>query len=495
MLKYKRLTTISACLLFISAGLSAAELSNLLSTDVVVVGAGGTGVSAAAAAYQNGAKVIILEKMPFIGGSSALAGGAIAAGDSNAQKRANMTDTTAEGFANIWINDQQRSYPGGDKTLPDVAKIKNISKEFTVTANWLEDTIGHKFATPRPFGYGGPNYAHAPAESPIPKSGRGSSPAGGRFVIKAFQNYLTEKNIPIYTSSPVDELIVDNKGSVVGVRGRSKNGEKFEVKAKAVVLATGGFPHNEEMLKRLVPAYAKYAKVSVASVGNTGDGINMAKRIGASEYKDAWVIGLQAGAQKKELNATFSTKNKYKDSVFVNDEGKRFVKEDLPYLTDAIAHQKAAWAITDSTDPKKVEVLKQYNDPNIAVHGSTWQELAKAMGVSTENLVTTMTAYNEACRTGDDKLFNKPKEHLLPFLNPPYFAVRVVPQTGGTIGGIKTNDKFQVLRDDNTVIKGLYAGGEVTNRPYYNRVYTSGSGLGIAYTSGRIAGTNAAKEK
>lgn len=107
MLKYKRLTTISACLLFISAGLSAAELSNLLSTDVVVVGAGGTGVSAAAAAYQNGAKVIILEKMPFIGGSSALAGGAIAAGDSNAQKRANMTDTTAEGFANIWINDQQ----------------------------------------------------------------------------------------------------------------------------------------------------------------------------------------------------------------------------------------------------------------------------------------------------------------------------------------------------------------------------------------------------
>ena len=317
----------------------------------------------------------------------------------------------------------------------------------------------------------------------------------GRFVIKAFQNYLTEKNIPIYTSSPVDELIVDNKGSVVGVRGRSKNGEKFEVKAKAVVLATGGFPHNEEMLKRLVPAYAKYAKVSVASVGNTGDGINMAKRIGASEYKDAWVIGLYAGAQKKELNATFSTKNKYKDSVFVNDEGKRFVKEDLPYLTDAIAHQKAAWAITDSTDPKKVEVLKQYNDPNIAVHGSTWQELAKAMGVSTENLVTTMTAYNEACRTGDDKLFNKPKEHLLPFLNPPYFAVRVVPQTGGTIGGIKTNDKFQVLRDDNTVIKGLYAGGEVTNRPYYNRVYTSGSGLGIAYTSGRIAGTNAAKEK
>ena len=181
--------------------------------------------------------------------------------------------------------------------------------------------------------------------------------------------------------------------------------------------------------------------------------------------------------------------------MFVNEEGKRFVNEDIPYLTDHIASQKAAWAITDNSDPARVAPLNAYNDPKIAVHGNTWEELAKAMGVPAKNLAETMNAYNRAAETGHDSLFNKPKEHTLPFLKAPFYAVRVIPQTGGTIGGVKVNDKFQVLRADGSVIKGLYAGGEVTNRPFYNRVYTSGSGLGIAYTSGRIAGTNAAKEK
>ena len=96
-----------------------------------------------------------------------------------------------------------------------------------------------------------------------------------------------------------------------------------------------------------------------------------------------------------------------------------------------------------------------------------------------------MKDYNAACTTGDDKAFGKAKEFLKPFAKPPFFAVRVVPKTGGTIGGVKVNDKFQVVRED----------GSVINRPYYNRVYTSGTGLGIAYTSGRIAGTNAAAER
>lgn len=489
----KLLTASLVAALFSGTPAFAANVENL-STDVLVVGGGGTGVSAAAAAHQAGAQVILMEKLPFIGGSSAFSGGAIAAGDSNAQKREGMTGLSAEGYANIWLNDQKRSFPGGDPTLPDERKVRMLSKELTTTANWMESTIGHKFAKPRPFGYGGPNYAHAPAESPVPKSGRGSSPAGGRFVIKSFQTYLNKENVPIMTGTAVEDLIVNKNGDVIGVKAR-KGKQEIEVKAKAVVLATGGFARNKAMLERLVPPYAQYSDVSVATMGATGDGINMAKKVGADEYKDAWVIGLYAGSPKKELNKTFSTNNKYKDSLFVNEEGKRFVNEDIPYLTDHIASQKAAWAITDNSDPARVAPLNAYNDPKIAVHGNTWEELAKAMGVPAKNLAETMNAYNRAAETGHDSLFNKPKEHILPFLKAPFYAVRVIPQTGGTIGGVKVNDKFQVLRADGSVIKGLYAGGEVTNRPFYNRVYTSGSGLGIAYTSGRIAGTNAAKEK
>ena len=117
------------------------------------------------------------------------------------------------------------------------------------------------------------------------------------------------------------------------------------------------------------------------------------------------------------------------------------------------------------------------------------------MGVSQQSLRATMEQYNQACKDKKDTLLNKEPEFLVPVDKAPYYAVRVIPSTMGTIGGLQTNNKFQVLRADGSVIKGLYAGGETANRPFYRRVYTSGTGLGLAYTSGRIAGENAAKEK
>lgn len=465
-----------------------------LNTDVIVVGAGGTGMAAAASAVEHGAKVIVLEKLGLIGGSSALAGGAIAAGDSNAQKRAGETETTTDGFAKIWLDDQTRSYKGGSPNYPDEALVRKMTAEFTTTVNWLEDVVGHTFAKPRPFGYGGPDYAHAPAESPIPASGRGSSAAGGRFVIKNLKLYLDKMGAEVRTGTPVESLILAKDGTVEGVIAHDRKA-RYEIRGKAVVLATGGFAHNKEMMEELVPAYAPYTDISVASPGATGDGIRMAMAAGAERYSDAWVIGLFVNGTKPGLAASFTSKDKYKDRVFVNESGNRFMNEDLPYLTDPIAMQKAVWAIVDSADPAKTEKLKGLNDPKVAVSGGTWEELAKAMGVSPENLAATMKTYNDACATGEDKAFGKPKAFLKPFGKAPFYAVRVVPQTGGTMGGVKVNDRFQVLRADGSVIKGLYAGGEVMNRPYYNRVYTSGTGLGIAYTSGRIAGMYAAAEK
>ena len=333
-----------------------------LSADVVVVGAGGTGVAAAASAAQHGAKVIVFEKMPFIGGSSALAGGAIAAGDTKPQARAGEKETTSEGFMKIWLNDQKRSYRGGSKAYPDEALVKSMTFAFTDTINWLEEVVGHTFAKPRPFGYGGPDYAHAPAESPVPASGRGSSPAGGRFVIKNVKLYLDKMGVPVRTATPVTDLIQNEKGEVVGVKAADKKAV-YEVSAKAVVLATGGFAHNKEMMERLVPVYAPFTDKSVATVGATGDGIRMAVKAGGVEYEDAWVIGLYVSGAKPEYSKTFTSKDKYKDRVFVNEKGERFVNEDLPYLTDPVAMQKAVWAIVDSQDPKKVEVLNGVQDP------------------------------------------------------------------------------------------------------------------------------------
>jgi fumarate reductase flavoprotein subunit len=465
-----------------------------MNTDVVVIGGGGTGLSAAASAHQNGAKVILLEKLAFVGGSSALSGGALAGGHTNPQQRAATPEVSDEGFANIWIKDQERSFPGGDAAMPDANRIRRVMKDMDETINWMESTIGHKFAVPRPFGYGGPNYAHAPAEAPIPASGRGSTAAGGRFVIQAFKTYLDKEGVPVMTGTRAQELITDGKGRVVGVRAK-KGQQEIEIRAKAVVLGTGGFARNKELLQQYTPSYAPYTAVSNATPGATGDGIIMAKKVGAAGFKDGWVMGLCPVSPKRELNNTFRTKNVYKDDVFVNQDGVRFVKEDLPYIVDPIAEQKTAWAILDSSDAAKAELLSKESDPTIVAKGATWKELAKAMGVPEAALTKTMENYNRYCVDKKDPEFNKVSEFLVPVAKAPFFAVRVIPSTMGTMGGVKTNDKFQVLRADGSVIKGLYAGGETANRPFYQRVYTSGTGLGLAYTSGRIAGANAAKEK
>ena len=497
MIKQTLIASATALMAFCAqAGVDPASLPlEVLQADVVVVGAGGTGMAAAAAAAEKGAKVIVLEKLPFIGGSSALAGGAIAAGATSLQKEAGNTDTTPEGFMNIWLKDQERSFPGGDKQYPNKELVKTMTYQFTDTIEWLKNNVGYEFATPRPFGYGGPNYAHAPKKAPVPASGRGSSPAGGRYVIEALKDYTEKFDVKILTSTPADSLIMnEQKDGVAGVNAHN-NKVRYQIQSKAVILATGGFSHSAEMLAQFVPQYAPFADVSVACVGDTGDGIRMAVDAGAAMYDDAWVIGLYVNSPNPAFTKTFTSKDKYKDRVFINAEGKRFVNENLPYLTDYVANEKTAWAIVDSADPEKVKVLAENKDASLAVSGQTWAELAKAMGVNEENLVKTMTDYNKACENGDDKTFKKPKAFLKPFLKAPFYAVRVIPQTGGTIGGVKVNDKFQVIRADGSVIKGLYAGGEVQNRPYYDRVYTSGTGLGIAYTSGRIAGHNAVNEK
>ena len=205
------------------AGVNPADLPlKSLSADVIVLGSGGTGLAAAAAAKLQGANVIVFEKLPLVGGSSAFAGGAIAAGDSNAQKRAGSKGTTTEEFVQIWLNDQKRSSAGGDPAFPDEKLVRAMAQEFKVTVNWLEDEIGHPFAKPRPFGYGGPDFAHAPAESPVPPSGRGSSKAGGRFVIKNLMNFLEKHQVPVYKATPVDDLVMNNKGDVVGVKAHDK---------------------------------------------------------------------------------------------------------------------------------------------------------------------------------------------------------------------------------------------------------------------------------
>lgn len=463
-----------------------------LKTDVVVVGGGATGMAAAASAAEHGAKVILLEKLFMVGGSSALSGGAIAAGDTKWQHK-NGVNIPAQGFADQWLKDQENSVPGAHKDYPNEKAVRKITDQFTQTIDWLDTKVGAKFAKPRPFGWGGPDYAHAPAQMPVPPSGRGSLETGGRFVIASLKDYGDKLGVQYKVNTPAYELLTDKAGNITGILAHDKS-KRYEISAPAVILASGGFAKNYDMVKERVPVFAQYVKNSVATAGDTGDGIKMGLKVGAVEPKDSWVIGLFLTAVDPKLTNTFRTKYGYKDCTFVNQDGKRFVKEDLSYVTDHIAEQKSAWALVDSSDPEKVKPLESVTDKAIAVKGNTVEELAKNLGASPKNLKAVFDQVNEAAATGDDKVFHKEKMYIHGLTKAPFYAVRVIPVTGGTMGGLVTDDHFRVLDKNGKPIKGLYAGGEMANRQFYNRTYSSGSSLAIALTSGRIAGETAAEQ-
>ena len=152
------------------------------------------------------------------------------------------------------------------------------------------------------------------------------------------------------------------------------------------------------------------------------------------------------------------------------------MNEALPYIADHCGMQRVCWVVIDSSDEKKADIAAKYFNYDVAVYGEDFTKLGRRMGVPAEVFAKTMADYNENAEDGDDPVFGKDEDYLRPLVKAPFFAIRV-----------------EVLDKTGKVIPGLYAGGEMANRPYYARNYESGTGLGLAYGSGRVAGAAAAE--
>lgn len=453
-------------------------LAEAPATQVLVIGAGATGLAAAAAAADNGAEVIVLEKMPEIGGSTALSRGCLLAAGTKAQAAAGVKDSP-EKFAQDWLAEQKRSVQGGSKAYPEKARIEAMAKASAATVAWLTEKTGVKFQKPVALDLAGVARAHCPADN-------------GRSEIEALAKFCESKGVKVRTSTTAYELIQDKSGRITGVRAHDgKN--RYEFKAGAVVLASGGFARNLERIASEIPRWAIYTGFTQAAEGSTGDGLVMADKAGAAPVKDTWMIGLTLKPAYKALEQAIRTKEGYKNEFIVNERGERFVREDLPFLADAVSEQRTAWVVFDSTDKNRTKIVGDYLTFDVAVHGKDIRELARRMGVNADRLSAALEKYNADCKKGVDSAFGKDPKHLHALEKAPFYAVQVRPSTGGTMGGVATNDKFEVLDRKGAVIPGLYAGGEMANRPYYDRYFLAGSSLTIAYTSGRLIGEEAAK--
>lgn len=449
--------------------------------DVIVIGGGGAGLTAAIAAADNGASVIVLEKMPIQGGNTLISGGEYAAPGNWLQEKEKLEDSKE-----LFYNDILK---GGDNEN-DPALVKVLAENALDGALWLKDYVGMEFENYMLF-FGG----HSVERSLVPKN------ATGFEMINKLTLKLAEKNVPLHKNTAATELIQNKEGKVTGVIAKYNDQTITYNANKAVILATGGFGANLDMRVKYNEAMNEKV-LSTNAVGSKGDGLVMAEKIGAQLTDMGYIqtyptCDTQSGALLYVGDVRMEGR-----SILVNKEGRRFVEEleRRDVISDAVTKQDGGvsymfWdeaAMTDTGMNVKHEA--EYNGLILRkqlVKADTLQEAAEFFGIDAAELKKTVENYNQYAKDGKDLEFNK-RGKLVPFGEGPYYIMVSKPAVHHTMGGVKINTEAQVIDTEGNVIPGLYAAGEVTGDIHGTNRLGSDAIADIT-VFGRIAGQNAAK--
>lgn len=452
--------------------------------DVIVIGGGGAGLAAAVSAHQNGASVIVLEKMPRVGGNTMISGASYNAVDPKRQEAQGIEDSIDKHF--------QQTYEGGDK-LGDQDLIRVLVDGAYPTIEWLEG-MGMEFEDTLHTVLGGlwPR-AHAPVE-----------PLGTGFI-NTYMNYTEENNteMEVLVNTEATELIMeDNK--VIGVKAKSKDGELILRANNGVIIATGGFAANVEMRDKYNKNWATLTDIKTTNhPGATGDGLAMAEEIGANLI-DMGQIQLLPMGDPETGSLSGNIEQGVENRIFINKSGNRFVDEGArrDVMTKALFEQEDSfmWVILDSHSYPTGDIRNHFNESidelvaeGRAFKADSLEELAEQIGISVENLVEEVDNFNKSVETGEaDKFGRTLYEHKID--KAPFYAGGRVPTVHHTMGGIQINTNTQVIGSNGDIIPGLYAAGEITGGIHgTNRL--GGNALADISVFGKLAGENAAKNK
>lgn len=447
-----------------------------MDVDVVVVGSGGAGLISAIKAKENGKKVVVLEKLPIIGGNTLISGAEYAAPQNWLQDKENIKDSVE-----LFEKDVEKA--GGNKEL-----IKVLATNALDGAKWLRDDVGVEWMDHLMF-FGG----HSVKRSLIPKG------QSGKELINKLSDKCSKLGIDILTETNCYELIFeDNK--VKGVKANIKTGQ-LTVNAKSVILATGGFGANKKML------YENDKEIddkilSTNQPGSTGDGIIMAQKIGA-DVVDMDKIQLYpiCDVQTGKLLYTADTRLTT-GAILVNKQGNRFVEEldTRRKISMAIKEQQdsIAYQIWDEDSMQKSKVLQDHKieydnliENKKMIKANSIEEIADFFDLDKENLKQTIEKFNKDSENGKDTLFNL-RRLGFKIEKAPFYCLKAVPAVHHTMGGLKINKEAKVLNTKAQEIDGLFAAGEVTGGIHGNNRLGSVSIADIT-VFGIIAGTNASK--
>lgn len=461
---------------------AARELPKTSNYDVVVIGAGGAGFSAAITARNAGANVVLLEKMPAVGGNSLISGAEMNVAKNWVQPKLGINDDSPELHA-------QDTFKGGDGK-GDMKVINVMTHQALDAAKWCRDYLGVRFEDDNLFFFGG----HSRKRALIPVGHTGTE-----FIAK-FQAKADELGIPVITNMKAEELIKNKDGRVVGVKA-TMDGSEYTFNAKGgVVLATGGFGANPEMVKKYNPKIDERFKTTDAP-GSTGEALYMAERAGAELVNMGYIQTYPicdplSGAIELIADARFD------GAIMLNQEGKRFVEElqRRDVLSEAILNQTGqyCWVLWNDNVGKISNTVKAhaneyeaFTKQGIMTTCDDLKCIADFTKIPFDQLRKTVKRVSDMAGKGNDKDFNH-RAGLMDMQQGKYYVIKAVPSTHHTMGGVRINEKAEALTAEGKVIPGLWAAGEVTGVTHgTNRLG------GNAYTDiivfGRIAGEAAAK--
>lgn len=493
-----------------------------LEANIVIMGSG-CGLAAAVAAAEKGVTgIVVLEKQGTLGGHSNIAQGLFAC-ESPIQKRDNIIADRDECFRTL-----MRWHHWADVD-PRIARAY-INKSGD-TIRWFQKK-GVDFEIKMWYPNQKFRIFHWPLKGKGPEYGRGAE------LIKVLSRDCKELGVKLLLRTRGKRIIRDAKGNISGVVA-VKGGKEFEIKTRSVIIATGTFAGNIELIKKLCPdSYYEGMHIWEGMRHHTGDGLLMAAEIGAAIADHIPMSGegpspnypTMKGSLAADIKEPIAGIVKEPYTVWVNKKGKRFVDETagfmLPESANALLRQpgKVMYTLFDDRirqDMEETGLLigrgwgRDEEGQRIALPGlektlqrragegenslvkiaDSWDEMAHWIGADPKVLKAEIEEYNSCCDHGYDAIFAKERRFLLPLRKPPYYAIRCIGSAGGVGGGIKINERMEVLDTEDNTIPGLYAAGEAASG-LHGRTYCGelcGSGLGFAMNSGRIAGENAAE--
>ena len=490
-----------------------------IDADVAIVGAGGAGMTAAITAAAEGKSVVILESQPMVGGNSVRATGGMNAGKTVYQDENEFAEgagvektlkAAAEKYADnetitalaATVAEQWAAYQAnptgyfdsvelmeldtmiGGKGVNDPALVETLCSNSADAIDWLGEQ-GITLHSVSSFGGASVKRIHRPVDA------EGKTLSVGSYMIPLLEENCQKAGVQMMLNTTATEILTDDNGAAVGIKATGASGETITINAKAVVLTTGGFGANLDMVVEYKPELKGF--MTTNAPGILGQGIKMAQAIGADTVD---MDQIQIHPTVEANTAALITEGLRGDgAVLINAEGKRFIDEvgtrDVVSAAEIAQTGSYSWLVVDQAMVDASSVIQGYIKKGYTVTGETYEELGKAMGVDEAAFAETMNTWNGYVEAKNDPDFGRTS-----FANKldtaPYYAIKVTAGVHHTMGGLKINTNTEVLNENGEIIPGLFAAGEVTGGVHgANRL--GGNAVADFTVFGRIAGAAASK--